>query len=148
MIITSSSFDDGAAIPKKFTCEGGDMNPELLFQYVPPQAKSLALIIHDPDAPAEGGWTHWTVWNIDPRISSIKEESVPPGGIEGTTSADTVGYHGPCPPPGVPHHYHFHLYALDALLDLPEGADVSALRDGIATHMIAEADLVGMYGTA
>ena len=148
MIITSSAFDDGAAIPKKFTCDGGDMNPELLMQYVPPEAKCLALIVHDPDAPVAGGWTHWTVWNLDPRISVIKEESVPPGAVEGSTSAGTAGYRGPCPPPGAPHHYHFHLYALDAFLDHPEGASVPALREAIANHTMAEADLVGTYARA
>ena len=80
MIITSSSFDDGSTIPKKFTCDGGDMNPELLIQNVPSEAQTLALVLHDPDAPMPGGFTHWTVWNIDPRTAIIKEESVSPVG--------------------------------------------------------------------
>lgn len=146
MIITSSSFDDGGMIPKKFTCDGGDMNPELLVQNVPAEAQSLALVLHDPDAPKEGGFTHWTVWNIDPRTSIIKEESIPPGSAEGTNDAGRVGYAGPCPPPGAePHHYHFQLYALDAVLDFQEGAPVAAVKKEIAAHTVAAAELVGRY---
>ena len=146
MIITSSSFDDGGMIPRKFTCDGGDMNPELLVQNVPTEAQSLALILHDPDARAHGGFTHWTAWNIDPRTSIIKEESIPPGSVEGTNDAGRVGYFGPCPPPGAPHRYYFQLYALDAVLDLPEAAPVAALREEIKKHSMATAELVGVYG--
>jgi hypothetical protein len=133
-------------IPRKFTGDGGDMNPELLVQNVPAEAQSLALILHDPDAPTPDGFTHWTVWNIDPRTSLIKEESIPPGSVEGTNDAGRVGYFGPCPPPGAPHHYHFQLYALDAILDLPEAAPVAALRKEIDAHVVAHAELVGRYG--
>ncbi|HEY5220803.1 MAG TPA: YbhB/YbcL family Raf kinase inhibitor-like protein [Candidatus Paceibacterota bacterium] len=146
MIITSSAFDDGSMIPKKFTCDGGDMNPELLIQNVPAEAQILALILHDPDAPMPGGFTHWTVWNIDPATAIIKEESIPPGSVEGENDAKKVGYFGPCPPPGAPHHYHFQLYALDAVLDLPAAASVVALQKEIEKHTIASAELVGLYG--
>ena len=146
MIITSSSFDDGDMIPKKFTCDGGDMNPELLIQNVPAEARSLALVLHDPDAPMPGGFTHWTVWNIDPRTSIIKEESIPPASVEGANNAGRVGYFGPCPPPGAPHRYHFQLYALDTVIDLPEAAPAAALREKIKEHSIATAELVGRYG--
>ena len=147
MIITSSAFDDGGMIPRKFTCDGGDMNPELLVQNVPAEARCLALVLHDPDAPLPGGFTHWTVWNIDPRTAIIKEESIPPGSVEGANGAGKAGYFGPCPPPTAePHHYHFQLYALDAILDLPEGAPVAALRKEIEKHTIATAELVGLYG--
>ncbi len=146
MIITSSSFDDGGMIPKKFTCDGGDMNPELLVQNVPAEARSLALILHDPDARTHGGFTHWVVWNIDPRTSIIKEESISPGSVEGTNDADRVGYFGPCPPRGAPHRYHFQLYALNVVLDLPEAAPAAALRAKIEQHSIATAELIGCYG--
>jgi Raf kinase inhibitor-like YbhB/YbcL family protein len=146
MIITSSSFDDGGMIPKKFTCDGGDINPELLIQNVPAEAQSLALILHDTDAPMAGGFTHWVVWNIDPTTTLIKDESTPPGSMEGINDAGTIGYFGPCPPPGAPHHYHFQLYALDAVFDLPEGALPAVLRKEIENHSIASAELVGRYG--
>ncbi len=123
------------------------MNPELLIQNVPAEAQSLALMLHDPDAPSPGGFTHWTVWNIDPRTMIIKEESIPPGSVEGENGAQKTIYFGPCPPPNdAPHHYHFQLYALDAVLDLPEGAPAAALRKEIEKHTIATAELVGLYG--
>ena len=122
------------------------MNPELLIQNVPAAAQSLALVVHDPDAPVEGGWTHWTVWDIDPRTSVIKEESIPPGSTEGLNSGGKPGYMGPCPPPGAPHRYHFRLYALDAPLALPDSASVDDVQGAIAKHAIASAELVGTYG--
>jgi hypothetical protein len=146
MIITSSAFDDGGTVPRKFTCDGGDMNPELLIQNVPAEAQSLALILHDPDAPTPGGFTHWVIWNIDPATAIIKEESIPPRAVEGANDAGRVGYFGPCPPPGAPHHYHFQLYAFDAVLDLADGAPVAPLRSAIEKHSIASAELVGLYG--
>lgn len=78
MLIISPSFEDGGFIPKKFSGDGGDLNPELQIQNIPSGTKSLALILHDPDAPMPGGFYHWIVWNIDPRTMLIKEESVPP----------------------------------------------------------------------
>ncbi len=148
MIITSPSFNDGENIPAKFTCSGdppaGDINPELQIQNVPSEASSLALIMDDPDAPS-GVFTHWTAWNIDPKTKVIKEESVPPGSIEGRTDFNRTGYGGPCPPPGKPHHYRFKLYALDATLNLKSGATVNMLAAEINKHLIAKAELVGLY---
>ncbi len=146
MIITSSAFNDGGMIPKKFTCDGVGINPELLIQNVPVEARSLALILHDPDAPAADGFTHWIVWNIDPRTMIIKDESTPPGSTEGLNSANKIGYLGPCPPPGTPHHYHFRLYALDAVIELPEDAGVKAFQKEIEKHIITSAELIGLYG--
>jgi Raf kinase inhibitor-like YbhB/YbcL family protein len=145
MLITSPSFENGAPIPKKFTCDGGEINPELQIQNVPENAKSLALVLHDPDAPVDGGFTHWLVWNIDPKTTVIKEESAPPGAIEGLNSARQARYAAPCPPPGHGvHHYHFKLYALDAMLDLT-AADASGLAAAMAGHILVEAELVGTY---
>jgi Raf kinase inhibitor-like YbhB/YbcL family protein len=145
MIITSPSFAEGSTIPRKFSCEGGDINPELQIQNVPEGAKSLALVVHDPDAPVAGGFTHWTVWNIDPSAILIKEESVPPGATEGVNGTGRMGYMGPCPPPGPAHRYEFHLYALDASLDLAEGASHPELTDAMAGHILEEAILTGLY---
>ncbi|HEX4103957.1 MAG TPA: YbhB/YbcL family Raf kinase inhibitor-like protein [Candidatus Paceibacterota bacterium] len=144
MILTSPSFEDGGEIPKKFTCDGGDINPELSIQNVPEDAESLAIIMHDPDAPREGGFTHWVVWNIVPTTAVIKEESTPPGSVEGLNGAKKSGYMGPCPPSGT-HHYEFHIYALDTILELPESADKAALEREIKKYLIEEAVLAGVY---
>src|SRR5271157_1153410 len=100
MLLTSPSFEQGTAIPRKFTCDGGGINPELQIQNVPENTRSLTLILHDPDAPIPGGFTHWVVWNIDPKTVLIKEESVPPGAREGLNGARRESYAAPCPPPG------------------------------------------------
>lgn len=144
MILTSPAFNDGDIIPKKYTCDGGDMNPELQIQNVPPEAKSLALIVHDPDAPMKGGFTHWVVWNISPKTNIIKQESIPPGSIEGRNSAGRNGYIGPCPPSGT-HHYHFQLYALRDALDLTPTALFDDVQSAIENHLITKTDLVGLY---
>ena len=146
MLLTSPSFKDGVAIPKKFTCDGGGINPEFQVQNVPENAKSLALITHDPDAPIAGGFTHWVVWNIDPRTTLIKEESAPPGAVEGLNGAGRAGYTPPCPPHGHGiHHYHFRLYALDTMLNLPEETIAGGLVMAMAGHILAETELVGTY---
>lgn len=146
MLLTSPSFENEGFIPRKFSCEGGDINPELQIQNVPDGALSLALIVHDPDAPMPGGFTHWVIWNIDPATTLIKEESVPPGAVEGANGAGKSGYRGPCPPTGHGvHHYHFRLYALDASLELPAATKVDDLETDIEKHLIDSADLVGLY---
>ena len=146
MLLTSPSFENNAAIPRKFSCEGGDINPELQIQNVPEGTESLALILHDPDAPMPGGYTHWVVWNINPATTVIKEESVPPGAMEGMNSGSKVGYVGPCPPPGHgAHHYQFRLYALDTNLDLPETTKAADLEAEIERHLIEPTELVGLY---
>lgn len=154
MLLTSPAFENNGSVPSKYSCDGGNHNPALSIQYVPETAKSLALIMHDPDAPIAGGFTHWLVWNINPKISGIKEESVPPGisavvgvvagSVEGKNDAGKIGYIGPCPPSGT-HHYHFKLYALDAILDLSESSDRSSLEKEIGKHLLAEAELIGTY---
>lgn len=143
MILTSPSFESGGMIPKKFTGDGGNINPELQIQNVPEEAKSLALIMHDPDAPMPGGFTHWVVWNISPATTRIKEESVPPGSAEGMNSRN-AGYTGPRPPSGT-HHYEFYLYALDAMLDLPETTGKKDLEEAMKDHIIEETKMVGLY---
>lgn len=144
MIISSPSFNPNEKIPTKFTCDGWDLNPELTVQNVPSEAKSLALIMEDPDAPV-GLWTHWVVWNIDPQTSTIKEESVPPKSVEGKTSANNIGYHGPCPPDGLPHRYFFKLFALDKILNLKPGSERAELEQEMEGHVIQVAELMGIY---
>jgi Raf kinase inhibitor-like YbhB/YbcL family protein len=144
MILTSPIFENGGAIPVKYTCDGGGINPELQIQNVPSGAKSLALIMHDPDAPRPGGFTHWVVWNIDPETTIIKTESVPPKSIEGMNSAGNTNYVAPCPHQGT-HRYIFYLYALDSAIDLPVGASLESVKKEIEKHLLAETELMGTY---
>ena len=147
MLLTSPNFNDGAMIPRKFTADGGGINPELHIQNVPHGAMSLALIVHDDDAPIAGGFTHWVVWNIDPMTMLIKEESIPPGSTEGANGRGELGWAPPSPPPGHGvHHYEFRLYALDVpALDIQEGATMGELVGAMEGHIIEETKLVGLY---
>lgn len=143
MRITSNAFDNNQPIPKKYTCDGENINPALTFHDVPEGTKSLVLIVDDPDAP-RGTFTHWTVWNIDPAISFIEEGSVPEGAIEGMTDFGRPGYGGPCPPSGT-HRYFFKLYALDIDLVLDSSATVFSLQRAMEGHILEKAELMGLY---
>ena len=142
MKITSSAFQQGGSIPSKFTCDGADTSPVLQIQEIPPVAKSLALIVDDPDAPS-GLFTHWIVWNIPPQTSTIAEGSAPKG-VPGTNDFGKSGYGGPCPPSGT-HRYFFKVFALDRELDLPAGGKRSQLDAAIKGHVIAQGELMGRY---
>ncbi len=143
MKITSSTFAHNNQIPSKYTCDGNNFSPPLQFSEVPGQAKSLALICDDPDAPGKT-WVHWTAWNIDPKTTEIGEGKVPQGATQGLTDFGEVGYGGPCPPSGT-HRYFFKLYALDTTLDIPYEARKEDLEKTMEGHIIEQADLVGTY---
>src|SRR5437867_2901544 len=134
MKITSFAFQQGANIPSKFSCDGADTSPPLQIQEIPPAAKSLVLIVDDPDAPS-GLFTHWIVWNISPQTSAMAEGSVPKG-VSGTNDFGKSGYGGPCPPSGT-HRYYFKIFALDRELDLLSGAKRGQLDAAIRGHVIA-----------
>src|SRR5213594_502754 len=142
MKITSSAFQERANIPSKFTCDGGDTSPPLQIADVPSGAKSLALIVDDPDAPS-GLFTHWTVWNISPQTSAIGEGSTPQG-VQGTNDFGKSGYGGPCPPSGT-HRYYFKIFALDRELDLPFGTKRGQLDAAMRAHVVAQGELMGRY---
>jgi len=142
MKITSSAFQQGANIPSKFTCDGANTNPPLQISDVPSEAKSLVLIVDDPDAPS-GLFTHLAVWNISPQTSTIGEGSMPKGG-QGTNDCGRAGYGGPCPPSGS-HHYYFKIFALDRELDLPFGAKRSQLDAAMKGHVVGQGELMGRY---
>jgi len=142
MKITSSAFHQGANIPSKFTCDGSDTSPPLQIADVPSGAKSLVLIVDDPDAPG-GLFTHWLVWNISPQTGSIAEGSAPKG-VQGANDFGKSGYRGPCPPPGT-HRYSFKIFALDRELDLRSGAKRSQVDAAMKDHVIAQGELVGRY---
>jgi Raf kinase inhibitor-like YbhB/YbcL family protein len=141
--ILSTEFTQNGFIPVKYTCDGLDVSPPLMIENVPPEAKSLALIVDDPDAPA-GTWVHWVVWNIGPTTKEIKENSVPPGAQEGLTDFRKRGYGGPCPPGGT-HRYFFKLYALDATLTLGPNTTKALLEQAIKRHIVAQSELMGRY---
>lgn len=143
MKIASSAFQNNQLMPAKYTCDGDNINPPLTFSDVPQGTKSLVLIVDDPDAPM-GTWVHWTVWNIDPTTNEIKENSIPTGTVEGMTSFGKPGYGGPCPPAGT-HHYFFKLYALNTTFSLESSSDKSQLEKAMSSHILASAELVGLY---
>src|ERR1700720_181127 len=118
--VTSSGFQEGETIPEKFSKSGQNVSPELRIEGVPAGAKSLALIVADPDAPA-GLFTHWLVWNIEPKTSEISEGSAPSGGVQGRNDFGETGYGGPQPPSGT-HRYYFKIFALDRSMDLKAGS--------------------------
>ena len=142
MKITSSAFQQGGNIPSKFSCDGANTSPPLQVSDVPSGAKSLVLVVDDPDAPS-GLFTHWTVWNIPPQTSTIAEGSTPKG-VQGTNDFGKSGYGGPCPPSGA-HRYYFKIFALDRDLDLPSGAKRSQLDAAMKGHVIAQGQLMGRY---
>jgi Raf kinase inhibitor-like YbhB/YbcL family protein len=150
MPITSPAFADGERIPVNHTADGADRSPELRWGGIPPSTQSFALICEDPDAP-RGTWTHWVVFNI-PADKTTYAEGVPaekelPGGArQGKNDFGKIGYGGPSPPKGAPHHYNFKLYALDTKLDLPAGATRDQVLAAIKGHVLAEGRLTGQYG--
>ena len=152
LILKSSAFEHGAGIPEQYTCCGEDISVPLQWEGVPETARSLALIVDDPDAPDPDApkmvWVHWVVCNIPPDLNGLAEhitsETCPPGVIEGINDWQRPGYGGPCPPIG--RHRYFHkLYALDTVLEglqQPTKADVEAAMQG---HILAQAELVGTF---
>ncbi len=147
MQITSPAFLNGAKIPSKFTCEGKDTNPPLDFKDVPREAKSLCLIMEDPDVPhtirKDGRWVHWILFNIPPTLRSIDEGSRPPG-VLGKGTGNRTAYQGPCPPDRR-HRYYFTLYALDTLLTLPQGSTKEEVEKAMQGHIVAKSELMGTY---
>lgn len=142
MKIISPAFESNSKIPSKYTCDGENINPPLTFSDVPEEAKSLVLIVDDPDAPM-GNWTHWLAFNIDPKTIGIAENSKFSNAEEGITNFGSKGYGGPCPPSGT-HRYFFKLYALDIVLIL-NNPDKEILENAMQGHILEKAELVGLY---
>lgn len=148
MQLTSPEFINQASIPQKYTCQGEGMNPPLEISDVPQEAVSLILIVDDPDAPV-GLFTHWLMWHIDPATTTIEEDSIPQGALEGVNSSGSLGWTPPCPPEdtGI-HHYRFILSALSQDVDLEEGASRDEVVKAMEDTVIDRAELVGMYSSA
>ena len=140
MRLSSPEFEANAFIPRKFSCQGDRVNPGLIVEGIPGQAKSLALIVDDPDA-VGGNFVHWVVYNI-PVSGRIAENSIP--GKQGVNSLGGLGYVSPCPPTGT-HRYFFKIYALDAVLDCEQGLTKESLEKEISAHLLEKAELVGLY---
>jgi len=142
MNISSPAFEENTLMPRKYSCQGDDINPPLKIRDVPAGTKSLALIVDDPDAPM-GVWDHWLLWNI-PVISEIAENSVPKDAVQGVNGFGDIRYGGPCPPSGT-HRYFFRLYALDTVLVIQEGATRYSLESAMQNHVLAKTQLIGLY---
>lgn len=142
MQIESPAFEQHQPIPQKFTCQGQDVSPPLVFKDIPKGTKSLALIMDDPDAPS-GTFDHWIVWNIPPETKQLVEGAKVSN--QGKNHFGKASYGGPCPPAGAPHRYFFKLFALDSMLDLHSGISKKQLEDAIEGHVIGKAELVGTY---
>ncbi len=146
LILKSSAFSEGQEIPKKHGYKYENKNPHLKISNVPANARSLVLIMDDPDAKAAVGkiWVHWVIWNIDPTTNEIPEGTIPNGSIEGTSDFGEIGYGGPAPP-DKRHTYFFKIYALDSKLDLPKGSNKMQLEEAIKGHVVSEAVLTGTF---
>ncbi len=144
LTLSSPDFDDNSLIPAQFTCEGANVAPTLVWQDPPANTKSLALIMDDPDAP-HGTWVHWVLFNIPPDTKQLSAKNqAPQGAVSGANSWGNSGYGGPCPPSGT-HRYFFKLYALDVTLPLSVKATKQDLTTAMQDHILASAQLVGLY---
>ena len=157
--VTSNSFKDGDYVPKDFIlsadfgfgCAGGNRSPHLKWSDAPAGTKSFAITCFDPDAPTGSGFWHWLVVNIPPNVTELPEGAgsaggqPPAGALQTRTDFGAPGYGGPCPPPGKPHRYYFKLYALDSVLNLKPGAKKAEVEQVMASHILAEGQLMGTY---
>lgn len=140
--VTSPAFDDGAPIPKEYTCDGDQLSPPLAWSKAPAGTQSIAILVEDPDAP-KGTFTHWLVTGIAPTVTSLRRgTALPDGAIAAKNDKDQAGYTGPCPPSGQ-HHYRFSVFALDTTL--PSKLDRVDFRRAIDGHVLAAGVLVGTY---
>jgi len=145
LVLVSPVFRDGTNIPIPYTCKGQNVSPPLNITGVPGGAKSLALIMHDPDA-VSGDFVHWIMWDIPARAQSIAVNSVPVGAVVGPNGGSQNKYMGPCPPPGTGiHHYLFELYALNKTLGLPPATNRDQLQKAMASRVIAKTTLTGLF---
>ena len=142
----SNAFSEGGWIPELHSCHGADISPSLEWSGEPPETRSFALIVEDPDAPA-GTWCHWLLYDIAPKVHNLAQGYKPGSlGTSGTNDFGKAGYGGPCPPKGGPHRYFFKLFALDVhTLGLPQGVKRRVLETAIKGHVLAEAQYMGKF---
>jgi Raf kinase inhibitor-like YbhB/YbcL family protein len=148
--IKSNAFHEGSLIPSKYSCEGENISPQLHWNEVSKDVKSYAIILDDPDAPG-GNFVHWVIFNIPENMRELHENVTPSRNIPdevmlGTNSFGRIGYGGPCPPAGKPHHYYFRIYALDTILHHVEsGSTKEQLIKAMDGHIIAKGELMGIF---
>lgn len=148
--VSSPAFSFGGEIPQRYTCDGEDYSPPIRIDGVPVNARSLVLIMYDPDAP-KGTFYHWIMYNIPPKNITLPE-NIPakpetPYGLQGVNDFGVVGYKGPCPPPGLgKHRYYILVMALDTILDLKPGASKEEVINALKDHVIAYGYYMGVYG--
>ncbi len=149
LTLASLAFVNGGSIPERYTCSGDNKSPALSWTGVPKSARSIVLIVDDPDAP-RGTFVHWVVYNLSATSNGLSEgvatSASVEGGEQGINGRGDNGYTGPCPPPGMPHHYHFRLYALDEKLDLKPGARAAQVEAALKGHVLASTELIGIFG--
>jgi Raf kinase inhibitor-like YbhB/YbcL family protein len=147
--VRAEAFNPGADIPRKFSCQGSDISPALVWTDPPAATQSLVLIVDDPDASA-GTWVHWVLYDLPSSTRRLSEALRPTaevagGGRQGANDFGKTGYGGPCPPPGKPHRYFFKLYALDSKLNLKAGATKPDVEEAMKGHVLAKAEVMGRY---
>jgi Raf kinase inhibitor-like YbhB/YbcL family protein len=147
--LSTNAFENGGSIPKKFTCDGADVSPALAWNDPPDGAKSLALIVDDPDAPA-GTWVHWVLYDLPVTARSLaegvpKDGQLVTGGRQGRNDFGKIGYNGPCPPRGAMHRYFFKLYALNSPTNLSPGATKNDLERAMKGRVTAQAEIFGRF---
>jgi Raf kinase inhibitor-like YbhB/YbcL family protein len=148
--LQSNAWPAGGAIPREHTCDGADRSPPLSWTEPPSGTQSLALVVHDPDAPG-GDFTHWVLFNLPAQLRELPpgfppDPDLPDGERQGRNDFGRVGYAGPCPPPGPAHRYRFELSALDAPLPLGGGAPRAQVEAALRGHLLGRAQLTGTYG--
>ena len=147
--LSTTAFEEGQPIPRRHAYDNEDLSPALQWSGVPAEAKSLALICDDPDAPV-GTWVHWVIYDLPPTTAGLaenvpKSRELANGAKQGMNDYGHIGYGGPYPPPGKAHRYFFKLYALDNVPDLKPGVNCKELTRAMEGHVIAHAELMGTY---
>jgi Raf kinase inhibitor-like YbhB/YbcL family protein len=147
--VSSSSFTHGQSMPPRLTCDGPDVSPDIQWSAPPAATKSYAIVMNDPDAPL--GFTHWLAYNIPAPVHELPEGASTPSkrldqASEGINSFGNAGYGGPCPPGSTPHHYVFHVYALDVNPGLAAGASTEQVVAALKGHVLAGGQITGLYG--
>lgn len=149
MLLKSTAFPNGGRVPRAFTCDGANSSPPFAWTNAPPATQSFALVCRDPDAPG-GTWYHWAIYDLPADCLTLPEgqRATTAPGLQAINDFGKRGYGGPCPPHGHgDHHYHFTLYAIDSRhLDIRPDAHCSEIERAAAAHVLATAELTGVYG--